>query len=80
MIFTQFWADLTFLHWPVDPAAVLAAMVGWHAVIGIGEGAITALVVSAVLATRPDLVHAARSYLPERTLEIRDRSTAGAPA
>ncbi len=65
---------------PVDPAAVLAAMVGWHAVIGIGEGAITALVVSAVLATRPDLVHAARSYLPERTLEIRDRSTAGAPA
>ncbi len=22
VIFTQFWADLTFLHWPVDPAAV----------------------------------------------------------
>ena len=34
-------------------------MVGVHALIGIGEGLITALVVGAVLATRPDLVAAA---------------------
>lgn len=35
---------------------VAAAMGGVHALIGIGEGLITALVVGAVLATRPDLV------------------------
>ncbi|HEY8523932.1 MAG TPA: energy-coupling factor ABC transporter permease [Acidimicrobiales bacterium] len=41
-------------------AAVAGAMVGVHALIGVGEGLITALVVSAVLATRPDLVWGAR--------------------
>ena len=35
-------------------------MVTVHAVIGIGEGVITALAVSAVLAFRPDLVYGAR--------------------
>jgi cobalt/nickel transport system permease protein len=40
-------------------AAVTSAMVGVHALIGIGEGIITALTVSTVLATRPDLVHGA---------------------
>lgn len=40
--------------------AVLAAMVGVHSLIGIGEGVITAMTVSAVLAVRPDLVHGAR--------------------
>jgi len=35
---------------------VAAAMVGVHLLIGIGEGVITALVVGAVLASRPDLV------------------------
>lgn len=39
---------------------VASAMVGVHALIGIGEGVITALVVSSVLATRPDLVWGAR--------------------
>jgi cobalt/nickel transport system permease protein len=39
--------------------AVAVAMGGVHAFIGIGEGLITALVVGAVLATRPDLVAAA---------------------
>lgn len=38
---------------------VAAAMVGVHALIGIGEGLITALIVGAVLGTRPDLVTAA---------------------
>jgi cobalt/nickel transport system permease protein len=41
-------------------ATVAGAMVGVHVMIGIGEGVITALVVGAVLATRPDLVWGAR--------------------
>ncbi|KAA9158361.1 energy-coupling factor ABC transporter permease [Microbacterium lushaniae] len=44
----------------VPLGTVLAAMVGWHTVIGIGEAIVTALVVGAVLATRPDLVYGAR--------------------
>jgi cobalt/nickel transport system permease protein len=36
------------------------AMVGWHLLIGIGEAVITGAVLSAVVATRPDLVYAAR--------------------
>jgi len=39
---------------------VFGAMVGVHALIGIGEGLISGLVVSAVLASRPDLVVGAR--------------------
>jgi cobalt/nickel transport system permease protein len=39
---------------------VAAAMIGVHVLIGIGEGVITGLAVSAVLSTRPDLVYAAR--------------------
>jgi len=38
---------------------VAAAMIGVHLLIGIGEGLITALVIGAVLRTRPDLVHGA---------------------
>ncbi|KQP01090.1 energy-coupling factor ABC transporter permease [Leifsonia sp. Leaf264] len=53
---------------PLD--AVFAAMIGWHAVIGIGEAIITGLVVSSVVATRPDLVYGAR-YV--RLAEARDR-------
>ncbi|MFN8083408.1 MAG: cobalt ECF transporter T component CbiQ [Dermatophilaceae bacterium] len=45
---------------PVPPATVLAAMVGVHLLIGLGEAAITALLVASVLATRPDLVRLAR--------------------
>jgi cobalt/nickel transport system permease protein len=37
-----------------------AAMVGVHLLIGIGEGVITAMTVSAVLTSRPDLVWGAR--------------------
>jgi len=43
----------------VGVGAVAAAMGGVHALIGIGEGLVTALVVGAVLRTRPDLVMAA---------------------
>lgn len=45
---------------PVPLGAVLTAMVGWHTLVGIGEAVITALIVSAVLASRPDLVYGAR--------------------
>jgi cobalt/nickel transport system permease protein len=42
-------------------ATVASAMIGVHVLIGIGEGVITAMTVSAVLATRPDLVYGART-------------------
>lgn len=44
----------------VSLGAVLAAMVGVHTLIGVGEGVITGAVVAAVLAARPDLVYGAR--------------------
>jgi cobalt/nickel transport system permease protein len=44
----------------VSVGSVAWAMIGVHALIGIGEGIITALAVGAVLAMRPDLVHGAR--------------------
>ena len=47
---------------PLD--TVLAAMVGVHVVIGIGEAVITAATIGSVLAVRPDLVYGARSLLP----------------
>jgi cobalt/nickel transport system permease protein len=51
------------------PLGTLAtAMVGWHVLIDIGEGLITAAVVGAVVATRPDLVYVARHLRPELVL------------
>jgi cobalt/nickel transport system permease protein len=46
-------------------ATVTGAMVGVHLLIGIGEGLITALVVGAVMRTRPDLVHGAQGTAEE---------------
>jgi len=60
----------------LDVADVLAAMAGTHALIGIGEGLITAAAVAAVLATRPDLVHGAQHV--ERPLEVRTGETTDA--
>ncbi len=62
---------------PVPLGAVTTAMLGWHVVIGLGEALITALAVSSVVATRPDLVHGARPVLHRRPLEVR---TSGATA
>lgn len=45
---------------PIEVSAVAAAMGGVHVLIGIGEAAITASTVAAVLAVRPDLVYGAR--------------------
>lgn len=43
----------------VPAATVTAAMVAVHALIGIGEAVISALVISAVMTVRPDLVYGA---------------------
>lgn len=45
---------------PVEAGTLATAMVAVYALIGIGEAIITAFVVSAVLAARPDLVYGAR--------------------
>jgi cobalt/nickel transport system permease protein len=50
--------------------AVLVPMLGMHALIGIGEGVITAATVGAVASVRPDLIHLLRGG---------DREPAGAP-
>jgi cobalamin biosynthesis protein CbiM len=58
-------------------ATVAKAMIGVHLLIGVGEGAITAMTISAVMATRPDLVHgAAHIATPAPPREV----TAGVPA
>ncbi|MFF4900829.1 energy-coupling factor ABC transporter permease [Streptomyces sp. NPDC001068] len=44
----------------VSIGKVATAMIGVHVLIGVGEAAITALTVGAVVAVRPDLVHGAR--------------------
>lgn len=44
--------------------ALVASMLSWHTLIGIGEAAITGLTVGAVVAVRPDLVYAARDLRP----------------
>jgi cobalt/nickel transport system permease protein len=56
---------------PVPLDGLTAAMLGWHTLIGIGEAAITGLVVASVIAVRPDLVYGARPVLRRRELEIR---------
>lgn len=56
---------------PVDTGDVLTAMLTWHVLIGVGEAAITGLVVASVVAARPDLVRGARHLLATRPLEIR---------
>jgi cobalt/nickel transport system permease protein len=56
---------------PAPLGAVATAMLGWHTLIGIGEGLITALVVASVVDVRPDLVYGARPLLTARPLEVR---------
>jgi cobalt/nickel transport system permease protein len=51
---------------PVPFDTVFAAMVGVHALIGIGEALISSLIVAAVLASRPDLVAGARDLTTEQ--------------
>ncbi|PSM44073.1 cobalt ABC transporter permease [Streptomyces dioscori] len=49
---------------------VFTAMVGVHVLIGIGEAAITALTVGAVIAVRPDLVYGARGLTAPLKLRV----------
>jgi ABC-type Co2+ transport system permease subunit len=51
-------------------STVLSAMVGTHVLIGIGEAIITGLTVSAVLASRSDLVYGWKNN--KQKLEIRN--------
>lgn len=53
----------------VSIGKVATAMIGVHVLIGIGEAAITALTVGAVVAVRPDLVYGARGL--QRKLKLR---------
>ncbi|MEU5363406.1 energy-coupling factor ABC transporter permease [Streptomyces sp. NPDC005925] len=53
----------------VSIGKVATAMIGVHVLIGLGEAAITALTVGAVVAVRPDLVHGARGL--EQRLKLR---------
>ena len=56
----------------VDLSTVAGVMLTLHTVIGVGEAAITGLVVASVVAVRPDLVHGARPLIAQRQLEIRE--------
>ncbi|MGX4691681.1 energy-coupling factor ABC transporter permease [Streptomyces sp. JNUCC 63] len=63
---------------------VATAMIGVHVLIGIGEAAITALTVGAVIAVRPDLVYGARDLQQRLKLrvngELVDAPAASGPA
>jgi cobalt/nickel transport system permease protein len=56
---------------PIPFDVLLAAMLGWHTLIGLGEAAITGLTVASIVAVRPDLVHGARRALAGRRLDVR---------
>ncbi|CAL9537938.1 energy-coupling factor ABC transporter permease [Streptomyces sp. Tu 3180] len=71
----------------VSIGKVAGAMVGVHVLIGVGEAAITALTVGAVLAVRPDLVRGARGVRQKLKLRVNgelvdapDTGPAAAPA
>ncbi|MFD5363370.1 energy-coupling factor ABC transporter permease [Streptomyces tendae] len=65
----------TLLYWiggttDVSIGKVATAMIGVHVLIGIGEAAITALTVGAVIAVRPDLVYGARGLRQRLKLRV----------
>jgi cobalt/nickel transport system permease protein len=60
--------------------ALLATMLGWHTLIGLGEAFITAATVGAVIAVRPDLVYAARGLQQALVLRTPDGQQVAAPA
>lgn len=57
----------------VSSRTVAWSMIGAHAVVGIGEAVVTTMIVSSVLATRPDLVYVARGQGASATGRIRRR-------
>lgn len=54
----------------VSIGKVATAMIGVHVLIGLGEAAITALTVGAVIAVRPDLVYGARGLRQRLKLRV----------
>ncbi|MFG2128595.1 energy-coupling factor ABC transporter permease [Streptomyces sp. NPDC048751] len=54
----------------VSIGKVATAMIGVHVLIGLGEAAITALTVGAVIAVRPDLVYGARGLTQKLKLRV----------
>ncbi|MCX6395753.1 MAG: energy-coupling factor ABC transporter permease [Propionibacteriales bacterium] len=62
---------------PVALDRVLTAMVGWHVLIGLGEAAITGLVVGSIVSVRPDLVYGARRFIAAPELEVRTVTATG---
>jgi cobalt/nickel transport system permease protein len=55
-----FWAEFAIGgNVDINLSAVFGAMVGVHALIGVGEGLITAATIALVLSVRPDLVYGA---------------------
>jgi cobalt/nickel transport system permease protein len=65
----------TLIYWiggttDVSIGKVATAMIGVHVLIGIGEAAITALTVGAVIAVRPDLVYGARGLRQRLKLRV----------
>lgn len=65
----------TLLFWiggttDVSIGKVATAMVGVHLLIGVGEAAITALTIGAVVAVRPDLVYGARDLRQPLKLRV----------
>lgn len=77
-------AAFTLIYWiggttDIPIGKVFTAMVGVHVLIGLGEAAITALTVGAVIAVRPDLVHGARGLTAPLKLRV-DGELVDAPA
>ncbi|MBK9100034.1 MAG: energy-coupling factor ABC transporter permease [Austwickia sp.] len=64
---------------PIPLGTLMTAMLGWHAVIGIGEAVITAAVLGAVAAARPDVVHACRKSPTARLMLDDDGVLRGVP-
>ena len=56
---------------PIPLYALVTAMGSWHLLIGLGEAVITFLVVSSLVATRPDLVFGARPVIVQPHLVVR---------
>ena len=56
---------------PIPLGTLVTAMGTWHLLIGVGEAVITFLVVSSLVATRPDLVHGARPVVERPELVVR---------
>ncbi len=54
----------------VSTSSVLWAMLGTHFLIGIGEGAITFVVIAAVMRARPDLVYGSPKFAGARSEEL----------